>query len=1066
MEKPDFSKIWGENGNVTYKFSDDNYLKGWGFVGNIPPARGMFDAYFQGTDKKLKWLDNALGDYVNRDYTIDDTKNPTDNKDTLPNLLSGMANMIKTTNGTDDWKKPSATSLKDLSDQIASNNLYHAESTGYGIVSGCEPSINGLTVTVSAGVVHLPDGSRRKLEAQSITLKVADKYKVRADVVYIDNNGVVKVITGENVEKEVTPIVPDLPESNAVSAVIATCYISEYDQTIIDCRSMIEIIKNNKSLYGKSQKVKYSIGLSSHDMRLNRINDFPKKGYYVIRDDIDWNYVETSKGSYNFDKYISQLQAYRNAGVKGDCIFTFGNALYKLDGESNSCTYNSERAAAYKNFVLAFVEYMKSAGIEGLIIEIINEPNNLAFFYSNGNRLKDYFSIVKSLYNDIKLIDETATVVACNFAVGKGFSSVSLSDIDTLLSYGIADYCDAIGIHPYTTDKPERMSEYYENLIYKMGKVYSLDIPIVCNEVGYSVCDEDKYTSGYKILADESNRKNYIPRIILNNLRYGIKLTCIYCYRKTGENSSGNSEQLFGIYNTDGTRTSTAIAIENLSNQIGDMVYAGVYTCGKNYQVAQFVDKNGFISYVMWAYKGTDTVNVNGRQYIIDESPKFIRGYGCEIKENTDYLQRLYGFRTNNIILSHNTVLDSDSSYDDGNIAINDSNVICGTNNTTSIYNIVVGDSNFADGLALSKGKNNYGGPHSIVSGHSNITYGASESKVQRINSINGTKIYVSSPKAYTVGETCLLQVPWGKFVSGKVLTIGSDYIDLETTSEIPQNSTYIVGTYTHNVHQIAIGTNCITTGYGAASGGEFCVTSNDDAFTYGYQLVNTKNRTAMFGAFNNVNATGLFVLGNGTETARSNAFRITQNGSVYGQGAYNSSGADYAECFEWADENIEGEDRIGYFVTFDTGEKIRKAKGNDTYILGIVSGNASVIGNSYNDQWQNMYVTDDFGRIQYEDVEVANFTDDDGNIIIPAHTEKRMKINPDYDNTQEYIGRENRKEWSAVGMLGVLPVRDDGTCEVNGYCKVADGGIATKANSGYRVVARVADNIIKVLFR
>lgn len=170
MEKPDFSKIWGENGNVTYKFSDDNYLKGWGFIGNIPPARGMFDAYFQGTDKKLKWLDNSLGDYVNRDYTIDDTKNPTDNKDTLPNLLSGMANIIKTTNGTDDWKKTSSTSLKDLSDQIASNNLYHAESTGYGIVSGCEPSINGLTVTVSAGVIHTADGRRVEVPEQSITL--------------------------------------------------------------------------------------------------------------------------------------------------------------------------------------------------------------------------------------------------------------------------------------------------------------------------------------------------------------------------------------------------------------------------------------------------------------------------------------------------------------------------------------------------------------------------------------------------------------------------------------------------------------------------------------------------------------------------------------------------------------------------------------------------------------------------------------------------------------------------------------------------------------------------------
>ena len=197
MEKPDFSKIWGENGNVTYQFSDDNYLKGWGFVGNIPPARGMFDAYFQGTDKKLKWLDGALGDYVNRDYTIDDTKNPTDNKDTLPNLLSGMANMIKTTNGTDDWKKPSATSLKDLSDQIASNNLYHAEATGYGIVSGCEPSINGLTVTVSAGVIHTADGRRIEVPEQSITLDAADATKPRTDVVYLDKYGKIAKLTGE-----------------------------------------------------------------------------------------------------------------------------------------------------------------------------------------------------------------------------------------------------------------------------------------------------------------------------------------------------------------------------------------------------------------------------------------------------------------------------------------------------------------------------------------------------------------------------------------------------------------------------------------------------------------------------------------------------------------------------------------------------------------------------------------------------------------------------------------------------------------------------------------------------
>lgn len=50
--------------------------------------------------------------------------------------------------------------------------------------------------------------------------------------------------------------------------------------------------------------------------------------------------------------------------------------------------------------------------------------------------------------------------------------------------------------------------------------------------------------------------------------------------------------------------------------------------------------------------------------------------------------------------------------------------------------------------------------------------------------------------------------------------------------------------------------------------------------------------------------------------------------------------------------------------------------------------------------------------------------------------------------------------------MLGVLNVRDDGTCHVNGFCKVADGGIATASDKGYRVVKRVTDNIVKIIFK
>lgn len=210
-------------------------------------------------------------------------------------------------------------------------------------------------------------------------------------------------------------------------------------------------------------------------------------------------------------------------------------------------------------------------------------------------------------------------------------------------------------------------------------------------------------------------------------------------------------------------------------------------------------------------------------------------------------------------------------------------------------------------------------------------------------------------------------------------------------------------------------------------------------------------------------------VIGNGSSDALSNCFRITFDGKVYGLSAFNSSGADYSEFFEWADENPSAEDRVGHFVTLD-GEKIKYANDGD-YIVGITSGNPAVIGDHPSESWNSRYLRDVFGRLQYEDVVIPAHEekDKDGNVIrtVPEHTETHFKVNPDYDPAKEaeYENREKRPEWSTVGLMGKLVVIDDGTCEVNGYCKPADG-IATKADTGYRVLARLDETHIKVLMK
>ena len=212
-------------------------------------------------------------------------------------------------------------------------------------------------------------------------------------------------------------------------------------------------------------------------------------------------------------------------------------------------------------------------------------------------------------------------------------------------------------------------------------------------------------------------------------------------------------------------------------------------------------------------------------------------------------------------------------------------------------------------------------------------------------------------------------------------------------------------------------------------------------------------------------------IVGNGTsDTSRSNAYTLDWQGNGTFAGTVSSAtGADYAEYFEWKDGNPNNEDRVGYIVTLD-GDKIVKANTGDD-VLGICSGTAMVLGDSAEWNWSKRYLTDDFGRIIYEDRMEHHeaIYNPDGELIKEAWDEEvhAPKINPDYNASRAYIKRSDRPEWQIVGMMGKIYVRDDGSCIVNGYADVKDG-IATKANgkTNMRVMERVSDNIVRVLMK
>ena len=183
---------------------------------------------------------------------------------------------------------------------------------------------------------------------------------------------------------------------------------------------------------------------------------------------------------------------------------------------------------------------------------------------------------------------------------------------------------------------------------------------------------------------------------------------------------------------------------------------------------------------------------------------------------------------------------------------------------------------------------------------------------------------------------------------------------------------------------------------------------------------------------------------GNGSDVE----FNFRGDGEGFVDGSFSGGGADYAEYFEWKDGNSSDEDRIGYAVILD-GTQIVKATDSDdaSKIIGVISGNPAVVGDSAWNKWQEKHVKDDWNRYTYEDYTQTEWKDEDDKIVtyqtdlIPSDVTvpdnavvtskdqnndnlQRRVVNSNWDSTITYVPRSDRKEWDTVGLIGKLRLR------------------------------------------
>lgn len=926
-----------------------------------------------------------------------------------------------------------------------------AEATGYGIVSGCAPSISGLVVTVASGIVHLPSGARRELAAQTVTLATADTTNPRIDLVYLDQNGDVQAITGT---AAASPSAPALP-SGGISVATVTVAANATTGTVADVPTLKWNTQNGAYKILLSNKCKALpkfgdyLGINGKDssstIDSNSLALFKSYGFSILRYDFTWSEVEQSAGVYDFSARIALCQRLKANGMTGYCILDYSNSVY-----SGYAVGSANWITAFCNAASAYVTALKNAGITGQIFEVYNEPNINDFSMKE----TEYTNFAQSVYSTIKSVDSTAIVALPALATAEP-DGKALPWFKTICRNGILQHADVVSLHPYTVGAPEKFNFDYADGYQQSFKVYNdvisaysiKKIPVWCGE-----CGSDNANTNLKAAYD--------ARIILNCLANGLDKVILY----TSYDDNGN----FELFNSDNTPTAAATLIKSLYDELKDYAYYGVYYEANDAMILRFVNEQCNVKYVGWLIDNSSGVVYYKNDAIsLTNTPSIIASITPEniAEMQIDYLNTLEPYK---IVLGSNNVINAENIIAVGeyNTASADGSLMIGSYNKASNANMILSGTNNHSlaNLGIAHGEKNQVGNASIANGYGNV---AAQGHGYTILSYSGNVITLDISDNLSVGDTLYIVSTDASLVKTTIAAISTVNVTVDKTPT--SNWIFAVKIGELGRHGIITnGVDCMACNAGSYAGGMFSAAYNYRTFAQGEGVVANENNSVAIGSYNSLMGGGdRFVVGSGSaHNVRSNAFRVTASGAAYGQSAYNSTGADYAEYFEWVDGNTDNEDRVAYFVTFDSEDKIRIADSTDDYILGIVSGNPATLGNSYNDQWQNMYVTDDFGRVQYEEVEVADITDGEGNVIVPAHTEKRPVLNPDYDNSQTYVGRENRPEWSAVGMVGVLPVRDDGTCDVNGYCTVADGGIATKANSGYRVIERVSENVVKVVFR
>lgn len=205
------------------------------------------------------------------------------------------------------------------------------------------------------------------------------------------------------------------------------------------------------------------------------------------------------------------------------------------------------------------------------------------------------------------------------------------------------------------------------------------------------------------------------------------------------------------------------------------------------------------------------------------------------------------------------------------------------------------------------------------------------------------------------------------------------------------------------------------------------------------------------------------FLAGGTSDTDRALAAKILYTGYAYIKNAWNAGGTGYAEMFKSECKTIDA----GYFVTL-RGEDIQLVNDCEDYVLGVTTVTPAFVANSMvlNSNTSSLS-TANIGHEVTNDMVLPEVKDHEGKVLTSEQVIKVPVPSFGSANVKNMVQfRDADTYWTAVALLGQVVVYDDGTCKPNHYCRSNENGIATEAQDGFRVMKRLCENQVLILFR